>query len=222
MESLTPNIKPTPKPRRVNLNLPTSPKFSKFSLKPEKIYFLCDTLEVNIEARDIKNHTKAYGGDYFWIWISSKELQASAAADEIIDHQNGTYTAKFQLHWSGKVDIQVLLVHSSEAVSVLQRVRDKFPVRGNYRGRFQYKNLTLESPCHFSQDMYIKSKRSDRGNNRTFCNFTDARTGLPWFCVKPENLTCDKYTQHARGSGGFGADLQNVMLSKKDRLVYTK
>ena len=221
-ESLIPNIKPSSKPRSVNLNLPTSPAFSKFSFKLRKMYFLCDTLEVNIMARDIRNQTKVYGGDYFWIWISSKEQQASAAADEIIDHQNGTYTAKFKLHWSGKVDIGVLLVHSSEAVSVLRRVRDKFPVRGNYRGRFQYKNITVESPCHFSRDMYLKPTSSDRDNNRTYCNFTDPRTGLPWFCVKPENLTCDKYTQHATGPGRFGAAQQTVMLSKKDRQVYTR
>ena len=230
------------------------------------MYFLCDSLEVNIVARDIRNQIKVYGGDYFWIWIASKEEQASAAADEIIDYQNGSYTAKFKLHWSGKVHIGVLLVHSREAVSVLRRVRDKFPVRGNYRGRFQYKNINLdsrgeasltarvsrssflssfcppgwgtrlprkalvtpppppprESPCHFSLDsMYLKPTSSDRGNNRTYCNFTDARTGLPWFCVKLENLTCGNYAQHASGPGRFGAVQQQIMLSKKDRQVYT-
>ena len=207
--------------------IPTSPIYSRFTLKPGKMYHLCDTLEVNIEARDTDNHPKVHGGgDYFWIWIASKKQQASAAADEIIDHQNGTYTAKFKLHWSGKINIGVLLVHSSEAVSILRRVRDNYPVRGNYRGRFRYnhdnRTTLIESPCHYSLDsMYLKPKNSKHGNNMTYCNFTDARTGLPWFCVKPEDLACDSYVQHGTGAN-FGADLQAVMLSKKDIKIYTR
>ena len=222
-KSPIPNIKPSPNPGNVNLSLPTSPVYSNLLLKQRHTYHVCDTLEINIKARDIIKQTKSYGGDYFWIWIYSKTLRASAAADEVLDHQNGIYTAKFKLHWSGKVDIRVLLVHSSEAVSVLRRVRDQFPVRGNYRGRFQYNVTTfIESPCHFSLDsMYLKPRGNGQGNNTTYCNFTDARTGLSWFCVKPEDLACDSYVQHSSGSN-FGADLRAVMLSKEDLKVYTR
>ncbi|XP_072030565.1 NXPE family member 3-like, partial [Amphiura filiformis] len=174
----------------ITLDLPTNPTFSRFTLKSIGQYQLCDTLEITIEARDVKNKVKTYGGDYFWIWIYNKELRASAAADDIIDHQNGTYTARFQLHWTGVVKVSVLsLIHSSEAIVVLRRIRNEFPARWAYKGRFKAGNAAEIMSCHITEDMYFPPTAAKASVVRKFCNFTDGKTGFPWFCEKPKQLS---------------------------------
>ncbi|XP_072050325.1 NXPE family member 3-like [Amphiura filiformis] len=187
---------PTPDIKQVNISLdfPTSPKLSYYFVKSNKPYYLCDTIEVSIEARNAKNESKVYGGDFFFAWIHA--LRASAAADKIIDHFNGTYTAKFRLHWAGQVKIIIQLVHSAEAVDVMKRIRDNFPARVVYGAEFYAGEHTtsVKTPCYIATDMYINPK--EKFANMTFCNFTDDRTSFPWFCVKPKMLSCDTYFQH--------------------------
>ena len=200
-----------------NLENPTNPALSRVILKSHQPYQICDTLEITIEARDVKNKPKQYGGDYFWTWIHNSDLRASAPADEIIDHQNGNYTARFKLHWSGKVNIVVNLMHSSEAISVLRRVRDTFPARCSYQGKFQTPNITRFTPCHITQDMYIVPSAATA--NKTFCNFTEEKTGFPWFCVKPKDVSCDAYVSH-RVAPDFGSLLRKVMVSVKEGKLF--
>ncbi|XP_072046142.1 NXPE family member 3-like [Amphiura filiformis] len=209
----------SPDIRKVNISLdfPTSPKFSYYFVKSNKPYNLCDTLEVSIEARNTKNESKLYGGDFFFAWIHNDVLHASAAADEIIDHFNGTYTAKFRLHWTGQVKITIVLTHSAEAIDVLKRIRDTLPPRGIYRGIFQPEGHTpsISTPCHITTDMYINPK--DKFANMTFCNFTDEKTGFPWFCVKPKLLSCDTYFIHT--SIGDKESLGDLISEKEVRLI---
>ena len=195
-----------------SLALPTDPKRSFFKVVNTSVtYRLCDTLEVYIEARNSKNEIKASGGDYFWAWIYSKPLHASAAADQIVDHQNGSYTAKFRLHWMGDTVVMVQLIHSSEAVSVLRYLRDNYPARCSYNGYFISGDITRITPCHITTDMYLgepnqvsstlpKDTHPNTSQSspmyRTFCDFTDKKTGFPWFCVKPDDLSCDTFAWH--------------------------
>ena len=190
-----PSYKQTRKPTTLkpNLKSPTTPVLSRVILKSHEPYQICDTLDITIEARDVKNKPKQYGGDYFWAWIHNNDLRASAPADEIIDHQNGNYTVRFKLHWRGKVVITVNLVHSSEAVSVLRRVRDTHPARCGYEGKFEGKfQPPIIKPCHITKNMYNVSTFA----SLAICNFTDKKTGFPWFCVKPEHIGCDTYNSH--------------------------
>ncbi|XP_072015590.1 NXPE family member 3-like [Amphiura filiformis] len=196
LPSKIPTITPDIIPVNISLDFPTSPQLSYYFVKYNKPYNLCDILEVSIVAKNTKNESKLYGGDFFFAWIHSDALLASAAADEIIDHFNGTYTAKFRLHWTGQVKITAHLVHSAEAVDVMKRIRHYFPARVTYGGEFYAgKNTTsVKTPCHITTDMYINPEK--KFANMTFCNFTDERTGFPWFCVKPNKLSCDTYFKH--------------------------
>ncbi|XP_072029281.1 NXPE family member 3-like isoform X1 [Amphiura filiformis] len=202
----------------ISLDFPTSPKFTNYFVKSNKPYNLCDTLEVSIEARNTKNESKLYGGDFFYVWIHSDELHASAAADEIIDHFNGTYTAKFRLHWTGQVKITIMLIHSAEAIDVLKRIREQFPARISYRGEFKTEGQTpwVSTPCHITTDFYIDPK--DKYENMTFCNFTDEKTGFPWFCVKPKLLSCDRYVTH---TSTWDEEYIGDLISDKEIRLYT-
>ncbi|XP_038048972.1 NXPE family member 3-like isoform X1 [Patiria miniata] len=157
-------------------------------------YMLCDTLELHIEARDQHNHVKQHGGDYFWVKIFNLASHSSQPADEIIDHGNGTYTARFLLHWTGVVSMKVLLVASSEYAALLGELREAAPARFAYNGKFKIGNWTEIMPCHITKEMYLGFLEPER--SRGFCDFSDRRLGYPWFCLKPRNLPCSSFVEH--------------------------
>lgn len=55
-------------------------------------------------------------------------LQVGAGvAGQVLDHRNGTYSANFPLLWQGSAQVEVTLVHPSEAVHVLGWLREERP-----------------------------------------------------------------------------------------------
>ncbi len=181
----------------VNASNPTDAKHSFFTVKqvdPSLHYTLCDKLELHIEVRDRHNRLKAYGGDYFWVKIFSDDLEASQPADRITDHQNGTYTAEFVLRWTGVVHMKVVLIKSSEYISLLKHHREIGPARFAYDGMFVLGNNKEITPCHITKDMFLGSMESQR--SRGFCDFSDEMLGYPWFCLKPKTLPCSSWAQH--------------------------
>ncbi|XP_072176384.1 NXPE family member 3-like [Diadema setosum] len=176
----------------------TSGKLSSFTVRPKHREFqVCDQLELVIQARNGLNQTKSYGGDYFRarIFTKNQTFAASSSTDgEVIDHDNGTYSALFTLKWSGVVNIEVTLVHPSEAVHVLQQVQTEGFVEAQYLGGFR---VTANS-SHVEATLCDSALQTQHG---PLCNFTDANSGSPWFCVKPQNLSCEHWFGHrARGS----------------------
>ena len=175
----------------------TNANFSSFRiLGTAHTYKLCGRLEVLIEARDSRNQIKTRGGDFMLAWLEDVARKASVAADEITDHNNGTYTAKFTLHWTGQTQIAVLLIHASETVDSLKKERELHPVRFTYKGMFKNGTRVLVSPCNISPDMYLLPEEKTAVSNG-FCNFTDKSTGFPWYCLKPATASCDSYYLHS-------------------------
>ncbi|XP_049891947.1 NXPE family member 3-like isoform X2 [Epinephelus moara] len=56
------------------------------------------------------------------------------------------------------------------------------------------------------------------------CNYTDVRTGQPWFCYKPKNLSCDARISHARGQNGrfIKANEEKLFRSGVNLKVYIR
>ncbi|XP_041470608.1 NXPE family member 3-like [Lytechinus variegatus] len=172
---------------------PTSNVFSTVEVINAKTsYQVNDSLHLRITARDINNVTKSHGGDYFRVKLYTAETQSSLSIDVTKDLGNGTYIADVTLRWPGMVDIIVTLVHPSEAVKVLQRIRDIYPGRMIFKGRYL---RTLDSGTDVFEDKMCLPRVI---RNETLCNFTDERTGYPWFCVAPSNrnLTCDDWQSY--------------------------
>ena len=62
----------------------------------------------------------------------------------------------------------------------------------SYFGRFRSGGVTKKTVCHVTTDFAA----TPSGIPGAICNFTDERTGFPWFCVKPDGLSCDAYVSH--------------------------
>ncbi|PIK34626.1 putative NXPE family member 3 [Apostichopus japonicus] len=188
----------------------TSPNFTTFSIIDEKkSYKLCELLVVKIESRDWKNNSKTYGGDFFRLKIFSEDKAYSAAGeDELIDFQNGTYLAFFTLRWSGKVKVQVKLIHPVEVLPQMRlTLTGRTGMNSTFVGIFVNKNISEEVFCR-----YVVLEPP-------FCNLSDPLTHGPWFCKKPTDsrLTCDDWKWHKKNRNGTFLKLEENLtpLSKE-------
>ncbi|RVE56258.1 hypothetical protein OJAV_G00219310 [Oryzias javanicus] len=154
-----------------------------------------DELEVLIQIYNFRGKPKKSGGDVLLARLHSPSLLAGVAG-KVVDHLNGSYSALFPLLWEGNVQVEVILVHSSEAVTVLQQVSRSQPYRIYFRSLFQSGPLTEITICNVNID----------APQQTLCNYTDLQTGEPWFCYKPKKLSCDNRVSHAMG--GFKKNIK--------------
>ncbi|XP_067897018.1 NXPE family member 3-like isoform X1 [Heterodontus francisci] len=156
-------------------------------LNSAKTFYVGDQLQVMLRMNDFEGHPKQYGGDYLQARIHTPALKAGSAGT-VIDNQNGFYYINFNLSWPGKVEVSVSLVHPSEGVQTLKRLRDERSDRVNFQSTFKYGDTSETTVCN------LCLPQSD-----SLCNFTDLRTGEPWFCYKPQKLPCTARISHARG-----------------------
>uniref|UniRef100_A0A3B5QAE3 Neurexophilin and PC-esterase domain family member 3 n=1 Tax=Xiphophorus maculatus TaxID=8083 RepID=A0A3B5QAE3_XIPMA len=154
-----------------------------------------DQLEVLIQIADFHGRRKSSGGDVLLARLHNPTLFAGVAG-RVLDHRNGSYTAAFSLLWEGSAQVEVTLVHPSEAVTVLERITQQNPDRVSLKGNFRAGSVTEATSCN----VCLKAPPEK------LCNFTDIRTGEPWFCYKPKKLKCEHWLIHS--FGGFGLKLK--------------
>ncbi|XP_030043534.1 NXPE family member 3 isoform X2 [Microcaecilia unicolor] len=168
-------------------NSSTSPQNCDYRiLKPRASYFVGETLELLLTARDHRNRPKSYGGDFFLAKLHSPRLKAGVTGS-VKDHQNGTYTVTFLLLWPGDVEVSIQLIHSSEAVQILKRLRDTYPDKVYFYGYFRRNGTEERTECNLD----IPQK--------PVCEYIDPGTGERWVCVRPKWLPCSSLVYHSAG-----------------------
>uniref|UniRef100_A0A8C5G1N0 NXPE family member 3-like n=1 Tax=Gouania willdenowi TaxID=441366 RepID=A0A8C5G1N0_GOUWI len=172
----------------------SNPLCSNFTILPKVgeggQWYIGDQLEVSIIIKDYYCYPKTSGGDVLLASLKNRDLQAGVSG-QVVDHLNGSYTAVFPLVWEGQAEVEVTLVHPSEAVTVLQRLNSEEPDRINYRSIFRSGSVSETTECNICL----------RPSKRPVCDFTDVRTGEPWFCLKPKKtkLNCTNRISHKYG-----------------------
>ncbi|XP_064872527.1 NXPE family member 3-like isoform X2 [Oncorhynchus nerka] len=164
-----------------------------------------DQLEALVLMNDFQRRPKSRGGDFLLARLHSPELGAGVAG-QVLDHLNGTYSAIFPLLWEGSVWVEVTLVHPSEAVYLLRRLQEE---RLNWvpsKSLFRSGLLSETTECNLCLP----------NNQQPLCDYTDPRTGEPWFCYKPKQLACDTRINH------FKASSQTYLqhLTSKEALLF--
>uniref|UniRef100_UPI00398F427B NXPE family member 3-like n=1 Tax=Pristiophorus japonicus TaxID=55135 RepID=UPI00398F427B len=152
-----------------------------------KTFYVGDQLQVMLRMNDFEGHPKQYGGDYLQGRIHTPALKAGSAGT-VVDNQNGFYYINFNLSWSGKVEVSVSLVHPSEGIQALERLREEQPDRVYFKSTFKSGGTSETTVCNLCLPQ-----------TKPLCNFTDPRTGEPWFCYKPQKLPCSARINHAKG-----------------------
>ncbi|XP_055487033.1 NXPE family member 3-like [Leucoraja erinacea] len=174
-------------------------------LNPEKTFHVGDQLQVMLRMFDFDGNPKQYGGDYLQARIHTPDVKAGSAGT-VIDNQNGFYYINFTLSWPGKVQVSVSLVHPSEGVKVLKRLREERPDRIYMQSTFKAGAISKTTVC----SLFLTP-------TKPLCNFTDLRTGEPWFCYKPENLPCSTRINHAGGGR-----LTDILIGEERLFIQSK
>ncbi|XP_067897011.1 NXPE family member 3-like isoform X1 [Heterodontus francisci] len=167
-------------------------------LNSAKTFYVGDQLQVMLQMNDFEGHPKQYGGDYLQARIHTPALKAGSAGT-VIDNQNGSYLINFNLSWPGKVEVSVSLVHPSEGVQVLERLREEHVQRVYFKSAFKYGGTSETTVCSLCFPQ-----------SGSLCNFTDSKTGDPWFCYKPKKLPCTARISHAHQR------YENVLLNGEE------
>lgn len=201
---------PGPSPRSTPTALPltSDPVHSLFTILPSKRgkeWHVGDQLEALVQMHDFQGRPKRYGGDFLLVRLHSPELGAGVAG-KVLDHRNGIYSALFPLLWVGPAQVEVTLVHSSEAVAVLQRLREERSDRVFFQSLFRLGSLSETTVCNMCLPP----------DQQPLCNYTDLYTGEPWYCYKPKMLSCDTRINHAKG--GFLKHL----ITNKEALLFQR
>uniref|UniRef100_A0AAY4EL90 NXPE C-terminal domain-containing protein n=1 Tax=Denticeps clupeoides TaxID=299321 RepID=A0AAY4EL90_9TELE len=145
-------------------------------------------LEVMVHMQNFLGKAKRHGGDFLLARLHSQELGAGVAG-RVVDHRDGLYSVVFPLLWAGPAQVEVTLVHSSEAVAALRRLREERPDRVYFKSQYRSGFLSETTMCNLCLP----------ANQQPLCNYTDPHTGEPWYCYKPKMLDCDTRIDHAKG-----------------------
>ncbi|KAG2455897.1 NXPE family member 2-like [Polypterus senegalus] len=148
-------------------------------LHPKEQYNVGETMQVRVDMRDHKGNLKAYGGDFILSRIVSPTLKA-AASGIVKDLRNGTYLVDFTLFWPGQVEVVLQLIHSTETVDVLWRVKQHPNDKFVFTGTFANTSVTEKAKC-FSYSKY----------GLPLCTYKDKRDNETYFCLKAKTLPCE-------------------------------
>lgn len=189
---------PDPPLPRVPLRLSSNPVHSYFVIQSpvgtatgtQPVWRVGDKLEVLVHMQNFLGQPKRYGGDFLLARIRSLELGAGASG-LVVDKQNGMYAVELPLLWVGPAQVEVTLVHSSEAVAVLKHLREDRSDRVFFKSLYRSGFLSETTTCNLCLPNGPRLP--------TLCNYTDPVTGEPWFCYKPRLLDCDTRISHAKG-----------------------
>ncbi|XP_033010565.1 NXPE family member 3-like [Lacerta agilis] len=181
---------PAPPEDAVAFSSSTSAEKSHYQLlKSQSNYTVGNMLLVSLEARDQSGQPKHYGGDFLRAKLHSPELKASVAGT-VEDHKNGTYTLTFPLLWAGAAQVSVRLIHSSETVALLRRIRDSHPSTVTFRGYFV-------DPGQGSKEEVTECNVHPVSGPT--CQYVDLGTGEHWFCARPQHHSCNDLVYHSAG-----------------------
>ncbi|XP_031755388.1 NXPE family member 3 isoform X1 [Xenopus tropicalis] len=178
---------PSPPSSITDFSLSTNPKECRYELmSPRSIYRVGETLEVLITAKDHYGRVKSYGGDFFQAKLHSQNIKAGVTG-RVTDLNNGTYLATFLLPWEGEAQVNIRLIHSSEAVSVLKDKRESHPEKVYFNGYFHFNGSTEEKECNIELP------------GRDVCNYNEPVSGDTWQCLKPQKMPCHSLVYHSMG-----------------------
>ncbi|KAM3587721.1 uncharacterized protein V6R79_012720 [Siganus canaliculatus] len=176
----------------VSLEQTTDPAHSTFRILPGTTggrWHVGDELTIRIKMYDFQGLPKKSGGDVLVARLHNPALGAGVAG-QVVDHLNGSYSALFALLWEGNAQVEVTLVHPSEAVTVLRGLTKEQPDRINFQSLFRSGSVSQTTTCNICL----------HAAEKPVCNYTDLHTGEPWFCYKPSKLSCDARINHSKGN----------------------
>ncbi|TDG96915.1 hypothetical protein EPR50_G00233920 [Perca flavescens] len=123
------------------------------------------TFTVNMS--DFQGRPKKSGGDLLLARLHNQKLGAGVAG-QVVDHLNGSYSAVFSLLWEGDAQVEVMLAHPSEAITVLKRLKNEEPDRISHKNLFHSGSISETTICNVCL----------RPTQQLLCNLTSVQASL--------------------------------------------
>ncbi|XP_019624464.1 PREDICTED: NXPE family member 1-like [Branchiostoma belcheri] len=181
--------------------------------RDQGFYHLGDVLTVRVVARDQEGRPKTYGGDFFRArLVSSDRSILASSAGHVTDHRNGTYTVQLPLYWAGNVSIKIQLVHPSEAVKVLQRVRE-IPNKRIFYCIFVDPNNTK---AYYTRQCFSSANPSLPSHQQ--CDLSKPEVNGTWICKKPEKLPCSTVSKCWWDSGRSRTNVLGLVTNENKNI----
>ncbi|CAN0125065.1 unnamed protein product [Lampetra planeri] len=175
----------------------------------ETSFAVGDVLLVEVQMRDFAGRPKRHGGDFLLTRLSNTRLGA-AVSGAVTDRGDGTYLVTFHVSWPGESRPEVALVHSSEQVAVLERVREAVPDKVSFWGTFVSGGQKERSACH----VFLNAT----AGGGELCDFGDAERSESWSCARPRELPCyslQGYSSYNKYARVFTAEERQLFSSGK-------
>ncbi|XP_061403377.1 NXPE family member 4-like isoform X2 [Lethenteron reissneri] len=143
-----------------------------------------DSVLLRVEMRDGAGRPKRHGGDFLAARVHNVALGA-AASGVVTDNGDGSYAVELVAAWPGEGLLEVTMVNPSEAVGLLERVRESLPDKVSFWGLFESGRVKAKAACHVLLNA-----------SGEVCDYTDPELGEPWLCEKPPGLPCHSLRGH--------------------------
>ncbi|XP_019627248.1 PREDICTED: NXPE family member 3-like [Branchiostoma belcheri] len=186
-------------------------------LNRDRLYHQGDVLTVRVVARGKDGRPKTYGGDFFRArLVSSDRSPQASSAGHVIDHCNGTYTVQFPLYWTGEALVKIQLVHPSEAVEALQRVRE-VPNKRVFQCIFVDPNNTK---AYYTRQCFSSANPSLLSHQQ--CDFSKPAVNGTWICEKPvDKLPCSTISKCRWNPSKTRAKVLELVSQEEKKLFQT-
>ncbi|XP_067675797.1 NXPE family member 3-like [Haliotis asinina] len=157
-----------------------------------KSYSLGDLIQVHIDLYDSQGKRKKTGGDFLRVWMEDTK-NSNSVSGQVFDHNNGSYTAVVKAVWVGHGTIRAFIATRREEIVYYYKIFEKYTSLWITYAIFRKNKLQETSRCSITVPGEEKSG--------SWCNFTMANNGFPWYCLKPKNkqLTCRMWTYSTSG-----------------------
>lgn len=143
-----------------------------------------DSVLLRVEMRDGAGRRKRHGGDFLAARVYNGALGAASSA-VVTDNGDGSYAVEFAVAWPGESLLEVKMVNPSEAVGLLERVRESLPDKVSFWGLYESGGVKATAACHVLLNA-----------SGEVCDYTDPELGEPWLCEKPPGLPCHSLRGH--------------------------
>ncbi|XP_033105485.1 NXPE family member 1-like [Anneissia japonica] len=160
-----------------------------------------ETFSIIINAHDQYGRQRVRGGDFLFATLTSTD---SSTAGKVIDFNNGTYEVIFFAAWTGTTKINIILVHTFEALHFLKTVLWPMEKRVFWTGTFAHN--------HHSEFTLCEVKSVGTWDNK--CEFPEpgALGGNTLLCEKPKTLPCSSLVSLTSKKSGF--DVIDAIFNK--------
>ncbi|XP_070189113.1 NXPE family member 3-like [Littorina saxatilis] len=170
-----------------------------------------DKVTVRVDLKDARGKRVRKGGHFVRVWmVQHHGGHDRALAAEVTDMRNGSYVASLPVLWNGSIEVRAAMVRSREFRRVMLNLKRTMKMTNQNVAAFVSNKTEQVTLCSFVPII---------PGFPEVCNLTDANSGLPWYCGKPNKTKLDcghwAWSSHTSFPRRYPASKEDNMLLQR-------